>query len=59
MTEGAYRRRADALIKKLLEAKNEAAALEMWRTFHGIDGATTAVGWELADKLKVFRRAEQ
>lgn len=46
------RKRADALILTLLAAKDEAARLGLWRTFHGIDVATTAVGWEVADQMK-------
>lgn len=36
----------------LLELKDRAARLELWRTTHAIDEATRAVGWELARNRK-------
>lgn len=50
--ERRFREDSQVLVVDLLKLKDRAAKLGLWRTFHAIDGATTAVGWEIAEKLK-------
>lgn len=52
-----FRKRSDALILALIAAKNEAFELELFGTAHAVDGATTKIGWEVADFMTGKRTA--
>lgn len=39
------------LIIRMVEVKNEAGRLGLYRTMHAMDEATRVVGWEVADGL--------
>jgi len=41
----------DDFIRRLTLMKREACILGLYQTMHAIDGATTKVGWELAEIL--------
>jgi hypothetical protein len=44
--------RRNQLVLDLLACKDVAARLGLWETMHAIDGATKAIGWEIARQLQ-------
>lgn len=40
----------EELAATLVQCKAEAGRLHLWRTLHAIDGATTVIGWEIAEQ---------
>ena len=48
-SEPKLREKRRAFVLKLVELKREAMDLGLVKTHHALDGATDAVGWEIAE----------
>lgn len=48
LSEAAHRQAVRDFIEQLVRMKHRAGELELWRTMHALDDATTAVGYEAA-----------
>jgi phage gp36-like protein len=51
ISETDIRKRSAALILAILSAKSEAGQLGLWKTMHALDDASSAIGWEVADRV--------
>lgn len=45
------------LVLALVQAKNAAFKLGLVKTGHAIDGATTAIGWEIAEQRRICQHS--